>query len=228
MSENNNSANPKESATANPGTNPAGKSSSKPRRKRKPRNTDQPRSKRCFIGLAFPLYDALAPLHQDLEALHESAANIRISPAENLHVTLKFLGLLNEEKLPDIKSVAAAICQNFSSMELRCQGIGAFKQSLWVGIEQQPQLTELAEALNQAAQGQGIALDDKEYLPHVTVARLGKTGRPLVSELLERYKAKDWGSFTAPMAHLYLSQTRPEGARYTIIKNFNFKTGDKG
>jgi 2'-5' RNA ligase len=181
---------------------------------------EKARPQRCFFGLAFPLHTALADLQTDLQELAGSDGELRISPAANLHVTLKFLGSIEKQGLTEIELLARSICARYSPLTLQCQGIGMFKNSLWVGIRQDETLQEMAAQFDLAAQGVGIAREVKGYLPHVTVARFRPGERDRLKPLLEKYADRNWGQFECLQVHLYLSETLPEGARYSILHSF--------
>lgn len=191
---------------------------------RKPRRRKAKASNlRCFIGLAFPLADKLQVLQSELQTLADADASLRLSPASNLHVTLKFLGTIPENRLNEIIAIAGPICASSPALQLHSRGIGQFKNSLWVGIDENPQLRELADALNRAGEMLGVAKDDKSYRPHVTVARFRKSATLDLNPLLEKYRDSDWGSFEASRAYLYKSETLQEGARYSILRRFDLK-----
>lgn len=192
------------------------------RRPKKARKS-KPKSQRCFFGLSFPLSESLAPLQQDLTELatqSEQASGLRLVSPGNLHVTLKFLGTVDAQQLAAIKLQAASICQKFAPLELECQGIGLFKNSVWVGIRDHPVLAELAASLDLVGRGVGIAREAKTYRPHVTVARFKASDRLKLSVLLEKYQQKVWGGFESRKVRLYLSETLQEGARYSILRSF--------
>lgn len=191
---------------------------------RKPRrHRAKPANLRCFIGLAFPLSEKLQVLQDDLQALGAEAGHLRLAPASNLHVTLKFLGTMPEKRLNEVIAIAGPICASSPALQLRCRGIGQFKNSLWVGIDENPRLLELADALNRAGEMLGVAKDDKPYRPHVTVARFRKSADLNLAALLEKYHDRDWGEFAADRAYLYKSETLQEGARYSVLRRFDLK-----
>lgn len=190
--------------------------------KRKVRNKkEKAKSLRCFFGLAFPLYEALAPVHKDLQEFSFNNSGLRLAPAADLHVTLKFLGAIQKQQLTEFEMLAASICQKFPTLKLQAQGLGIFRNSIWAGINEDATLSELAASFDMATQRVGIAADSKAYRPHVTVARFKASDRISLSSLLEKYESTDWGRFESKQVHLYLSETLQEGARYSILKSFD-------
>lgn len=201
---------------------PGGIPGPKRRPARKQVRKKKTRPLRLFLGLGFPLYEKLAPLHEDLNKLATEEPSMRVAPAANLHITLKFLGALKPEQVTEIHALCAPICARYQTMEIQSKGIGVFKNSLWVGIAKHETLTALASELNEAGRLLGVADEAKDFMPHVTVARFGKVARPQLSPLLEKYQNTEWGNFSALKCYLYQSETLQEGARYSILQGYPF------
>lgn len=194
--------------------------------RRRPARKKQAKAIRLFIGLRFPLYDELAPLREDLRLLAQDEPSLRISPPENLHITLKFLGPVAPERAAEIHALCAPICARYPQLEICSQGIGLFKNSVWVGVANQESLRALAADISDAAQMLGFAREDKAFVPHVTVARFGKDARIKLSALLEKFQTAVWGNFTARKCYLYQSETLQEGARYSVLQGYAFAADD--
>lgn len=188
----------------------------KPRRYRE--RKIKPKMVRCFIGIQFTLVTEIDPFRKTIANLAEvKETSIRLVPDENLHVTLKFAGSIEESKLAAIEGVMKQVAAQHEPMSLQSRGMGFFKNSIWVGIEENQQLSKLAADLNLACVPLGIAQEEKAYLPHVTVARLAKGAKSAVSQELDEFAGKSWGELLVSRICLYRSDTLPEGARYTVI-----------
>ncbi len=173
---------------------------------------------RSFLGLHCPLFEQLQPLYEALAKLPgEGGKPLRLSPPENLHVTVRFLGSVEVAQLGNIEQLGKQIVGKHTLPTLRCSGVGLFKNSAWVGIEPTPALTALAEELNAAGAVLGIPGDDKGFVPHLTVARFPPALKSQVAAVLEAYANQQWGEFTCQNVNLYRSDTLPDGARYTVI-----------
>ena len=101
----------------------------------------------------------------------------RIAPPENWHITLRFLG--------SVDTVAfERFIGSLSTMDLhppfpiRLGGLGAFPNQRkatvpWVGVEAgSAELTELAEASEEAARAAGLAPEERPFRPHLTLGRI--------------------------------------------------------
>jgi|GEM_PF-512741 len=201
--------------------NPKSTKSAKPA-KRTWRDARKPKQKllRCFFGLALRDHEPFAPLQQALSDVATEDDRLRLSPPENLHVTLMFLGNLPEERLDETKSLAATLCRKHAPLSLSCAGSGHFKNSIWVGIEQSEELSALANDFRQAGPLLGVPAENKPYSPHVTLARFAPASRQRFETVLEHYREQHWLTLQANKVYLYLSETHQEGPRYSILKSF--------
>ena len=192
--------------------------------KLKPGKPKDPPRLRSFIGIRFSLSDRIKLLSDELQLLAGDSKNkLRISPPENRHITLKFLGSIPQAQLAEVSALTAQVAAKHPAMQLSCRGIGFFRHSIWVGIDKNDALTALATALDQAFPLPGISPEQAEqkiYVPHITVARFAPDARIKLSSLTEKFKAMEWGAMDVRKIHFYRSETLPEGARYTILDSY--------
>ena len=135
-------------------------------------------------------------------------------PVENLHITLKFLGMVPEPEVVLIGQVMDQVIPHCSPFQLQLEGFGCFSQALWLGVAEQQELQRLAGELDKALSVIGIPRERKPFRPHVTVARLRANARLKISELQARHGRRQWGTQHVEAIHLYESLTLPEGACY--------------
>jgi len=97
---------------------------------------------------------------------------------DNLHITVRFLGEVEEAKLPEIKALGAELARGQRPFEVTLSRLGAFPSPrrarvIWAGPEQDsPQFAELAREAEMEARALGFPPDRKEAKAHVTLARL--------------------------------------------------------
>ncbi len=87
--------------------------------------------------------------------------------AENLHLTLAFLGEYNDPE----RVLQAMASVPFDPMALRLEGIGSFGDLWWAGLREDGSLSALARRLRRALAEDGIPYDRKRFTPHVTLVR---------------------------------------------------------
>jgi 2'-5' RNA ligase len=160
---------------------------------------------RLFLSVA-PSAEAIEDLAMLARRLRSVTRTVR---PELWHVTLVFLGEVDEETVPVIERSVAEVAQSGPAGRLRIGGGGRFGASvLWAGIRGDTELLhELAEALRIALRAAGVGFDERPYRPHLTIARppAGTTMAHLRAdvELLGRYRGPYWA---LDQVHLARSQ----------------------
>lgn len=179
---------------------------------------------RLFVAL-----DLTPEVRQRLEGLiHELCSLCPLArwvrPA-GLHLTLKFLGEVGEERLPRILQSLEPLSQPLP-IQIELRGLGYFPSAgkprvLWVGIQASPNLSQLVAEIETALEPQGFAREERPFRPHLTLARFPDPGglavlRKRVAELEEAA----FGQLEAREFQLYRSQLSPRGADYTVLHSF--------
>jgi 2'-5' RNA ligase len=185
---------------------------------------------RLFVALEIPsaVRDNLAALIDELRAADAAATKnkARWVRAENLHVTLKFIGNVDVGKLDAIRAALGEVSAS-GAVELRFRGVGFFPNEkrprvLWAGIVASPNLAPLAAGVDARLEKLGIARETREFAPHLTLARFDPPG---VSEKLrtaaQENTAREYGVARTSEFHLFESKTRPTGAEYTRLSSFS-------
>ena len=179
---------------------------------------------RVFVGLQTLAGDWLAPVRQSLyEESYPGIESLRLTPERNLHVTLKFLGLMAEEAIPELSLHLAQVCAKHQVFNYHCRGLGHFKQSIWLGVDPCPELQALANEIETCCTLLGFTAEQKRFTPHVTMARYGKAARPPLSNLTDRFGEQEWFVGAISEACLFKSETLPAGAKYTVIERYPLK-----
>ena len=184
--------------------------------------TAKPRKVRVFVGLRCTLHEAFRPLVADLEQLaNDNPNHLRLVPPQNLHITLKFIGSVLESELGSIDSILKQCSVRHQAMQLHCEGVGIFKNSICVGIRADEALTAMAVDLDTAFSALGISEESNlSYTPHITVARFSKEAKIKISALKIKYEEQQWSGLPVKKLYLYRSDTLPEGARYVILSAY--------
>jgi 2'-5' RNA ligase len=120
---------------------------------------------------------------------------LRWTPPENWHVTLQFLGPVDESRIPDIEAALSRAASRCSAAEIRASGIGAFPEErrarvLYAGVARSQALLDLQSQVEAELNGLGFPGEDSDYHPHLTIARLRSAGS--VSDLISPFVRKDF------------------------------------
>ena len=143
----------------------------------------------------------------------------------NLHVTVKFLGNVDEARLGDVSAALqrAAIVPPF---EVAIRGLGAFPAAsrprvLWAGAPESPTFTRLAEDVDRALVALGFPPEARGFTPHVTLGRVREPRRDVaLTQALEAAAARPFGTLRVDRVSLMRSDLSPRGALYTQLAAF--------
>lgn len=181
---------------------------------------------RLFIAIEIPeeIRAAYSALLKEFRAISPQAKWVR---AENLHVTLKFLGETSPEKLEALRKVLPVV-QLPEPVRLEFRGLGFFPSEkrlrvFWAGVEASANLKTLAADIDRATHQLGFPLEERPFTPHLTLARFNSPGVALkLQEAIRAKNAGSFGSLTAFHFHLIESKLKPAGAEYTTVQTVRF------
>ena len=185
---------------------------------------------RLFVALEIPsaVRENLAALLKTLRAVSPRTRWVR---AENLHVTLKFIGEMPETKLAAIRGALAGV-RYAQPVSLDFRGLGFFPNEklprvFWAGIEASPNLKTLAADIDKATEKVGIPPEKRPFSPHLTLARFEPPQLPeQLRAAIQENAARDFGSLRAGEFHLIESKLKPSGAEYTRLESFPFAAAE--
>lgn len=179
---------------------------------------------RIFIALDIP-DDIRAGIAQYAERVRRYAPEARWARVEGLHLTLKFVGHVSDEKVEEIKRTLETV--KAGPFEVAFKKIGFFPaprspRVFWIGVEAGQELPQLAAAVENKLEKLGIAREEREYNAHLTLAREGSVPGSLkgLAPLLEREPPPQFGTMTARDFWLYQSQPGKGGSKYTRLERF--------
>lgn len=111
------------------------------------------------------------------DSLREGTLKGRFVKRDHMHLTLHFLGDVEDERLPDLIEVMDKT--DFKAFNIYMSGLGWFSKRrgkiLWIGLERSEELTNLHDKLGRQLEIFRFQLEKREYTPHITLARDVKT-----------------------------------------------------
>jgi 2'-5' RNA ligase len=170
---------------------------------------------RAFFALVPPpwLQRAIADVARETAR----RAHGRPVPAENVHITLAFIGAWPIARMSVLLEAAAQV--DGEPMAIALDRMGAFRRAgiAWIAPSAPPAgLMRLAASLAEALSAAGITLDPQPYRPHVTLARHCRG--PYAHDIVAPF------SWDADCFTLMASQTRAEGARYSRLAEWRLQS----
>lgn len=171
------------------------------------------------VDLAGPMKD------ETLKLAARGEENIwRWISKDDLHLTLVFIGYLDQEKLPQVIEAGQKACQNIPTFVLKCLNIeygpnNNNARMIWLNIEKSEILAQLKNNLEKALADRRINFnqEQREFHPHITLARLKigsfKPNRPMEQNYIK--------NFSVGEIMLMASNLKRSGAEYTCIQIFS-------
>lgn len=184
---------------------------------------------RLFVALDVPDETRLS-LGDAIRKFEGVCRGARWMQAQSIHVTLKFIGHVEETKLPEIKDSLASV-KSSPPIPIAFRNFGFFPNErrprvFWLGIEAGPGLAALAAAISSALEPVGIPREERTFRPHLTLARFKtEKGLPKLREIVAPLAHQSFGNTVASQFHLYESVLNPGGAVHTKLASYRFAEG---
>lgn len=173
---------------------------------------------RLFIAIELP--DAVK---QILGRMRSDIPGARWVPAEQVHLTLAFLGEVADDTTKQVTHELATI--QAPGFDLRFSGTGCFPNRhrprvLWVGLEPEPHLKNIAARIHDAVKACNIPQEEHPFSPHITLARLKFPATREVGIFLESPQQQEIPPVCVREFILFQSRITSQGAIHTPIKTF--------
>jgi 2'-5' RNA ligase len=138
---------------------------------------------------------------------------------QGLHLTVKFLGSIEPERLAAIAAGLGRASAGTPGLTLGLRELGAFPsferaRVLWAGLDAEPALELLVDRVERAMADLGFPLEGRAFRPHVTLGRLKDGARLPPAAIREIEDAAPGGSCLADRLVLYESRPGPGGSVY--------------
>ncbi len=166
---------------------------------------------RLFVALDFP-----SEVVQQLTDLCFGVQGVRWVPSDQIHLTIRFIGQVDESQFKQISEVLSEICVAPFALQLR--GAGYFPprkkpKVLWVGLDSNPELLKLHAGIERAIERVGIPPETRKFHPHVTLGRIrDRTPANEVAPFVVRNSLFATEPFQIDRFILFSSILRSEGA----------------
>jgi len=182
---------------------------------------------RLFVALELPaeVRAGLGALGARLRAA--AGSGVRWTDPSGIHLTLKFIGEMESSRVEAIRGALAGV-HAAQPIDTAFRGVGWFPNAryprvFWAGVEADAGLGSLAAEIGSALEPLGIAREEREFRPHLTLARI-KTEARLdgLRREVEGLGTPEFGRARYAEFDLMQSTLRPQGAVYTRLERFAF------
>jgi len=173
---------------------------------------------RLFVGLKIP-----DDVCKKLSSLCSGLANVRWVKKENFHVTLQFIGEVQENWLEDLVQSLSEV--KFSQFDLTLSGVNFFGsarivKSIWVGIKEKEDLLRLYSKISMSIEKVGIDFKRRKFTPHVSIARFVRQPGRKFQNYIEENSLFNSRTFSIKSFTLFESVLKPNGPIYLTNSTF--------
>jgi 2'-5' RNA ligase len=172
---------------------------------------------RLFVAIDLPC-DITERLSMPQETLRKSRARLSLVNPSIIHLTLKFIGEIPEDRVERIKTALSTV--EFPSFELKVGCISADKprqpRVVWCGITDEGKTALLHDLVENALAPLGVPRDSRPFRPHATIARVRRFDPSLLSSISE-IPVSEFGSCMVSSWQLKKSTLTPQGPVYETI-----------
>jgi len=180
---------------------------------------------RLFIAVNLPS-EIRGRLADAQDRLRRAQADVSWVRAENIHVTLKFLGETEEKRLDRIRPALLEVARGSASFTISVSGLDSFggrvPRVVWVGVEEGAEpLSQLAKQVETALARLGFPKEKRGFTAHLALGRVRspKNAEALLAALAET-EGGHFGSVEVTQIDLMQSELRPTGSIYTVLEAF--------
>lgn len=169
---------------------------------------------RLFTGLSLPESQA-----QHLMLLQGGIPGARWTEEGNHHITLTFIGTVDEPTAEDIDDALEDV--RAKKFQITVTGMNSFAQGddpkvLWAGVSPSPDLSRLKEKIDRALEQRKLPFENRKYTPHVTLARFRRPDEAKIAQFIAAHNLLALAPFDVTAFHLYESAK----GRYDIVKSY--------
>ena len=173
---------------------------------------------RLFVALTLP-----EDVRQRLSGLAFGMPTARRVAPENLHLTLRFIGEVDNGQAEDIDLALSAISS--PAFDLTLGGAGYFAsarrlRSVWAGVERCEPLVHLHEKVESAVVRAGFAPEGRKFKPHITLARFRNTQPTTAGPFIAANNTFTTDPFMVEKFTLFQSRLSHSGATYQVMGEY--------
>jgi len=181
------------------------------------------------------VFIAIELSQQTLDAIEKQTARLRQTvgddsirwvPAQNMHLTLKFIGDIATSHVDFLKQMLTREAAAHPQFDMQIGGLGSFPNSrmpriLWIGLHAPAELASLHKSIETGALRLGYEKEEHPFSPHLTIGRARQNVKPTelskVRAALDTIQLGDIATARVDSVHLFKSDLQPGGSVYTKL-----------
>jgi len=176
---------------------------------------------RGFIAIDIPTNKKLLEMENEIK---KTEADLKLVETENIHITLKFLGDTDEEKIDEIDEIMKNSVKDLKPFNIKLKGSGVFPNKnylkvIWIGLEEIEILGEIAKKIDKQLENIGFEPEKRGFSAHLTIARVkSPRNKEKLLQIIEKYQDVEFATIDVTSVKLKKSDLTPKGPIYTTLK----------
>jgi 2'-5' RNA ligase len=144
---------------------------------------------------------------------------------ELIHLTLKFLGDVDEDQIAGITEMVAQTAEKFEKFSIKVEKVSSFGRPprvVWIGIKESGILCRLQSMLDSRLTKAGFEADEKKFIGHLTLCRVKNpaTGKQ-IKRIIKAFEDFSAGKINVKSVCVYKSELTKTGPEYTLLARYN-------
>jgi len=179
-----------------------------------------------------------------LRSIEETVGRLRAAPggdacrwpaSDTIHLTLKFLGDVPDERLAEVYAAADRAAHSAQPFAFEIRGLGCFPNAnrpriVWLGVgDPSERLTTLAARLDEELAALGFQRERRPFTPHLTIGRARRgASRDAIAALgrtVSSWPDETLGRVLVERIHVFGSELTPRGAIHTSLHEAPLQAG---
>ena len=180
---------------------------------------------RLFVAIPLPDH-----VRADLKNLCSGLPGAKWVEAENMHVSLRFIGEVGLSDADEVHHMLGRVTS--PAFDLTIAGVGCFQsrhkiRTLWAGVEKQQLLSHLREKVETVVVHAGFEPERRKFKAHITLARFKNSTSPRIGAFIEHHNRFRSRPFRIDHFTLFRSHLGNEGAHYEALAEYPLQRSDE-
>ncbi len=180
---------------------------------------------RGFIAIEINATSSILEFEKEIK---KTGADIKLIEPQNIHITLKFLGDVDEILIDEIEQIMKDAVKEIKPFTMKLNGVGVFPNNnyvrvIWIGIKEAQILETIVKTIDEHLSKLGFKKEKRGFSSHLTIARVKSVkNKQRLLETIEKYMNVEFSIQEVKSIKLMKSDLTSAGPIYTTIKDVTF------
>jgi len=180
---------------------------------------------RGFIAIEINATPSIVEFEKEIRT---TGADVKLVEPQNIHITLKFLGDVDETLIDEIERIMKDAVKEIKPFSMKLNGAGVFPNNnyvrvIWIGIKEAQIIETIVKTIDEHLSKLGFKKEKRGFSPHLTIARVKSAkNKQRLLETIEKYTNVEFSIQEVKSIKLMKSDLTSAGPIYATIKDVTF------